>query len=200
MHGFFAMLSRMKYINRWGLMRSARTETLSEHTLETAMLAHALIAIGNARLDRGLDVGQGVLLALYHDCGEILTGDLPTPVKYHDASIRTAYDAIEQQASARLLAMLPEDLRDSFSPYVAPDELLAVYRPYIKAADKLSALIKCIEEEKSGNAEFAQARRATLRHEALLLPEARLFIEEYLPAYSLTLDELEPFDNDEKNF
>jgi hypothetical protein len=119
--GFFAMLSRMKHISRWGLMRCSRRETLSEHTLEVAMLTHALIEIGNRRLGRSLDAGKGVLLALYHDCTEIITGDLPTPVKYHDPAIRDSYKAIEYQAAGRLLAMLPDDLAQGFSPYIGED-------------------------------------------------------------------------------
>jgi len=188
MHGFFAMLSRMKYIDRWGLMRCTRSETLSEHTLETAMLTHALIAIANDRFGESLDAGRGVLYALYHDCAEIITGDLPTPVKYHDDAIRSAYRAIETQASARLLSLLPEGMRDAFSPYFSAGDR---YAPYIKAADKLSAVIKCIEEEQAGNREFIVAKKACLAHPALQLPAARVFIEEYLPAYSLTLDEIE---------
>jgi len=187
MHGFFAMLSRMKYIDRWGLMRCTRNETLSEHTLETAMLTHALIAIANERFGETLDAGTGVLYALYHDCPEIITGDLPTPVKYHDETIRAAYRAIEEQAADRLLSLLPQDLRGAFAPYFAPDER---YAPYLKAADKLSAVIKCTEEEKAGNREFAVAKETSLRHPALTLPAARVFLEEYLPAYALTLDEI----------
>ncbi|MEG2204169.1 MAG: 5'-deoxynucleotidase [Oscillospiraceae bacterium] len=187
------MLSRIKLIHRWGLMRCARPETLAEHTLETALLTHALLELGNARLGRGLDPGQGVLLALYHDCPEILTGDLPTPVKYHDPAIKTAYRAIERQACDRLLAMLPDELRPAYARYFGGDETLAVYRPYVKAADKLSALIKCIEERKAGNHEFDKAADTILAHPALGLPEAKLFLEDYLPAYSLTLDEVERY-------
>ena len=188
MYGFFAMLSRMKYINRWGLMRCTRTETLSEHTLETAMLTHALIAIGNERFGESLDAGQGALYALYHDAQEIVTGDLPTPVKYHDDTIREAYREIEQQATDRLLSLLPDDLRGEFSPYFVPD---ARYEPYVKAADKLSAVIKCVEEEKSGSREFSVAKETCLAHPSLALPAAQVFLREFLPAYSLTLDELE---------
>ena len=189
MHGFFAMLSRMKYIDRWGLMRCTRDETLSEHTLETAMLIHALIAVANERFGETLDAGEGVLYALYHDCPEIITGDLPTPVKYHDETIREAYRAIEEQAADRLLSLLPQDLRGAFAPYFAPDPR---YAPYLKAADKLSAVIKCIEEEKAGNREFAVAKEASLRHPSLALPAAQVFLSEFLPAYALTLDELGP--------
>lgn len=191
MHGFFAMLSRIKYISRWGLMRCLRTETLSEHSLETAMLTHALIAIGKARFGCTLDEGTGVLYALYHDCGEILTGDLPTPIKYHDPAIRAAYQAIERQAGERLVSMLPAELRESFAPYLTEDGRFERYRPYVKAADKLSALIKCGEELAGGNREFQSARDAILKSQALSLPAAQVFLGEYLPAYSLTLDEVE---------
>ena len=191
MSGFFAMLSRIKYINRWGLMRSTRTESLSEHTLEVAMLTHALIAIANAELGERLDEGKGVLCALYHDCSEIITGDMPTPIKYHDDSIRAAYRAIEGQANERLLAMLPAHLRPSFSPYFLSGEELAVYRPYVKAADKLSAIIKCTEELANGNMEFKRALASLLLSPALELAAAKSFCKEFLPAYSLTLDELE---------
>ena len=167
-NSFFAMLGRMKYITRWGLMHSTRRENLSEHSLEVAYLAHALTALANRRLGKSLDPGRAVLYALYHDCGEILTGDLPTPVKYHDETIRAAYKAVEEQASARLLEKLPPDLRQ----------------------DKLSALIKCQEEKNSGNREFDRAWETTLASlREMGLPEADLFLEEFFPAYAQTLDE-----------
>ena len=195
MRGFFAMISRMKYIDRWGLMRCTRTETLSEHTLETAMLSHALIEIGNTRLGKELDPGKAVLLALYHDSAEIITGDLPTPVKYHNDEIKHAYDSIEEVAINRLLSMLPQDLKPAFERTLSPDEdTLAVYEPYVKAADKLSALIKCTEELKAGNAEFKMAYSSVLAHKSLQLAEAQIFINEFLPAYALSLDELEHFE------
>lgn len=191
MRGFFAMLSRMKYINRWGLMRSTREENLSEHTLEVAMLTHALIAIANERLEENLNAGEGVLYALYHDAPEIITGDLPTPIKYHDPAIKDAYKSIETQAVNKLVAMLPEDLAPSFAPYLECSEKL---EPYVKAADKLSALIKCVEERTAGNREFLEAEKACLAHEALNLPAAKIFIEEFLPAYSLTIDEVSRYE------
>ena len=194
MKGFFAMLSRMKYINRWGLMRAARTETLSEHTLDVAVLTHALIEIGNTQFGNKLDAGKGVLLALYHDSAEILTGDMPTPVKYHDSTVHDAYKTLETQSLSRLLCMLPDELKPKFERYVKPDDWAKEYIPYIKAADKLSALIKCIEEKKSGNCDFDRAFEATLNHSSLKIPEAQVFINEYLPAYYLTLDDIEKFD------
>ena len=199
MSGFFAMISRIKYINRWGLMRCWRNETLSEHTLEVAMLTHALIEIANSVYSQGLDAGTGVLIAMYHDCSEIITGDLPTPVKYHDDDIKSAYKAIERQAKERLLSMLPNELKAGYRPYLVEEGgLFELYSPYVKAADKLSALIKCTEELSAGNREFQKAYRATLEHPALELREARLFMEKYLPAYSLPLDEVESYGQDNR--
>lgn len=190
MNRFFAMLSRMKYINRWGLMRSARPETLSEHSLDTAIIAHALITMANARLGLNLDPGKAVLLAMYHDAGEIITGDMPTPIKYHSRRINEAYKEVEKMAGERLLSLLPDDLRPSYEGLLLPGEDMAEYTPYIKAADKISALVKCAEELSSGNREFADARQALLRSPALNLPVAQMFIKECLPAYNLSLDEL----------
>ena len=186
-HSFYALLSRMKYIDRWCLMRNSRNETLSEHTLETAYLAHALLLL-QERHGGALSPEKGVLYALYHDCSEILTGDMPTPVKYKNESIRTAYKAVEQEADRALLERLPEDMAEETAPYFNPP---AEYRPYIKAADKLSALIKCIEEQKAGNHEFDRAYEATLTaiHD-LKLPEAEEFLWDFLPAYRMTLDDL----------
>jgi len=184
---FFAMLGRMKHIARWGLMHSTRRENLSEHTLEVAYIAHGLAALGNRRFGRKLDPGKAVLYALYHDCGEILTGDLPTPVKYHSEALRAAYKAVEAEAAGRLLEMLPGELTADFAPYfqVPPD-----YAPIIKAADKLSALIKCQEERNGGNHEFDRAMETTLASlREMALPEADAFLEEFFPAYSLTLDD-----------
>ena len=186
---FYALLSRMKYILRWGLMRQSRPENLSEHTAETAVLAHALAVIGNRRLGRRYDEGQAVLYALYHDCSEIITGDLPTPIKYENDSIRTAYKAVEQKAARRLGRLLPPDLREAYQPYLeGPQGELA---RLVKAADKLSALIKCMEEEAAGNREFLRAKEASLASLAALgLPEAEIFLRECLPSYGLSLDEL----------
>lgn len=184
---FYAMLSRMKYIKRWGLMRSTREENLSEHSLETAFLAHALAIIGNRRLGKSYDPQRAILLALYHDATEIITGDLPTPIKYDNPAIKSAYKDIETAAQGRLLAMLPDDFRADYAEAFACDE---VYHRLIKAADKLSAYIKCIEEENMGNREFSVAAAST-KHaiDALQVPEADIFMREFIPAYRLTLDE-----------
>ncbi len=188
-NSFFAMLGRMKYIARWGLMRSTLPENLSEHTLEVAYLVHALACIGNTRLGQSHDAGRLVLLAIYHDCSEILTGDMPTPVKYGNQALQKAYKDMEAGARSRLLALLPEDMRLEYHPLFEPnpDETLL-----LKAADKLSALIKCTQEQRAGNHEFDKAYIASLQAlRALGLPEVEIFMCEFLPSYGLTLDELQ---------
>ena len=189
MNTFFAMLSRMKYIDRWGLMNNTKTENISEHSLETAILTHALVSIANVRLGESLDADRAAVIALFHDAGEILTGDMPTPVKYFNPEIRTAYKAVECVAQEKLLSMLPDDLRSVYRPVISGgDETL---ERYVKAADKLSALIKCIEEVRMGNREFQKAKEATeAALAAMELPALDIFIRECLPAYYLTLDEL----------
>ena len=192
---FFAAVSRMKYIERWALMRSARPENLSEHSLEVAMIAHGLCTIGNVRYGRHLNAERAALIGLYHDAADIITGDMPTPVKYYNDDIRTAYKQIEGIAENRLLSRLPEDLRPAYEILFTPDgtEEDAYMRRLVKAADKLSALIKCIEEERSGNTEFRTAAESTkkaLMEMAGEYPEVKDFMEEFLPAYGSTLDEL----------
>lgn len=189
---FFAILSRMKYIGRWGLMRNTRPENLMEHSYETAVLAHALASIGNARFGRQYDLGRVALLALFHDAPEIFTGDLPTPVKYGSETLRASYHEVEQAAKGRLLACLPDDLRGPYGALFSPSEADTPLLPLVKAADKLSALIKCIEEEKAGNSEFSSAAKAQLAYlRAMHLPEADTFLSEFLPPYRLTLDDQE---------
>lgn len=190
MNSFFAMISRMKYIDRWGLMNNTKTENICEHSLETAILAHALVNIANIRLGESLDAYKAAVIGMFHDASEILTGDMPTPVKYYNPGIRDAYKAVEKVAEDKLISMLPEDLKDIYRPVISnSDEVL---ERYVKAADKLSALIKCIEEVRMGNNEFQKAKEAT--HKALVdmhLPALDIFMEECLPAYYLTLDELD---------
>lgn len=184
---FYALLGRMKYINRWCLMHNALEESLSEHTLETAYLTHALILL-NRRHGGKLEPEKAVLYALYHDCSEILTGDMPTPVKYKNESIRTAYKAVEKEAEHALLSRLPENMAEEMEAWFTPSE---EYRPFVKAADKLSALIKCIEEQRAGNHEFDRAHDTLLEAiHAMDLPEAEEFLREFLPSYGRTLDEL----------
>ncbi|HJA28269.1 MAG TPA: 5'-deoxynucleotidase [Candidatus Olsenella pullicola] len=194
---FLALLSRMKYIERWALMRSSRAENLSEHSLEVALIAHMLCVIGNVRFGRSLNAERAALVALYHDASEIITGDMPTPVKYHDGEIREAYRAVEKSAEERLVATLPDDLRPVYEGVfwtgedAGKDELYL--RRLVKAADKISALIKCVDEARSGNAEFESAEktcRAAVDKMAAELPEVADFVAEFLPSYGATLDEL----------
>lgn len=184
-----AMMSRMKYISRWALMRNTRQESLSEHTLETAMIAHLLCEIRNIRLGGSVDTGRVVLLALYHDAGEIITGDMPTPVKYHSDEMRKAYKEVELMASKALTEKLPDDLRDAYEPLLYEKGTEEENR-IVKASDKLSALIKCIEERTAGNSEFRVAEETTLESiKAMNMEEVEIFLEEFLPGYYLTLDE-----------
>ena len=191
MYHFFAMLSRMKYINRWGLMRNTRHENLSEHSLETAIVAHALAVIGNTKFGRKANPERAAALALLHDAGEIITGDLPTPVKNYSPDIRAAYGEVESMAVERLVSMLPLELRPAYRELMtlsAPgdQELL----PLVKAADRISAVIKCMEERLSGNQDFREAEESTWRAlKEMNLPEAEYFMREFLPSYGLTLDE-----------
>lgn len=195
---FFAALSRMKYIERWALMRSSRPENLSEHSHETAIIAHALCTIGNERLGKHLDADRAAVIGLFHDASEIITGDMPTPVKYYNDDIRQAYKEVEAVAEDRLLAKLPDDLRPVYADLFHEaksdaDESEKYLRRLVKAADKISACIKCIEEESTGNTEFRTAREsidAVLSKYAGELPEVRIFLDEFLPAYGRTLDEL----------
>ena len=198
MHSFFATMSRMKYIERWALMRNARPENLSEHALEVATIAHVLCTIGNLRHGRHLDADRAAMLGIYHDATEIITGDMPTPVKYHSRDIRQAYHQVEEAAALRLLQLLPEDLRGTYANLLLPErgpdtEEEAYLHRLVKAADKLSALIKCIEEENAGNAEFRTAKKTieeAVGTMASELPEVKDFVAEFLPAYGSTLDEL----------
>ena len=219
MSPFFATISRMKYIERWALMRNSRSENLSEHAAEVAMIAHALCVIGNVRYNRGLNAERAALIGLYHDASEIITGDMPTPVKYYNDDLKKAYKEVENAAEQRLLDKLPDDLRPSYEAIFHPlyesepedmsDEAAAnpmiaaamekLYeqdayaRRLVKAADKLSALIKCIEESRAGNTEFRTAEESTRSAIDALseeLPEVRDFVREFLPSYGKTLDEL----------
>ena len=190
---FFSMLSRMKYINRWGLMRNTRSENICEHSLETALIAHCLALIGNSRFGKDYNCERVALLAMYHDVPEIITGDLPTPVKYHSPEIRRAYGQVESLAIDRLVAMLPEDMAEGYRDIMTfSGERDMEYETLVKAADKISAIIKCIEEKNSGNREFVKAEQSLRDTVAgMNLPEARVFTEEFLSSYELTLDEQE---------
>lgn len=190
---FFAILSRMKYIARWALMRNTRQENICEHSQDVAVLAHGLAVLHNRRFGGSVDVGKCVLLALYHDAPEIFTGDLPTPVKYYNPAIRDAYRQVETVSAQKLLSMLPEDMQPDYRELLLPEEGEMRYpeeHRLVKAADKLSALIKCVEELGQGNREFEQARRATeAAIKEMHIPAADCFLEEFLPAFELTLDE-----------
>jgi 5'-nucleotidase yfbR len=197
---FFAALARMKYIDRWALMRASRRENLSEHAAEVAILAHALCEIGNLRHGRQLNAERAAVIGLFHDASEIITGDMPTPVKYGSAALREAYHAAEERATESLLARLPKDLAAVYAPLLGivtaaeegGAEELYLWR-LVKAADKLSAYIKCLEEESAGNTEFRTAKKtieAELEKLAGELPELRDFMENCLPPYGNTLDEL----------
>ena len=187
---FYAVLSRMKYITRWALMRNTRQENICEHSYDVAVLAHALAVLTNRRFGGRVDEGRCVLLALYHDAPEILTGDMPTPVKYDNPAIRDAYKQVEAVSAGKLLSMLPEDLQEDYGPLFFAGDGWEQEKRLVKAADKLSALLKCVEELGQGNREFLSARRSTEQAiRAMGLPAADCFLEEFLPAYELTLDE-----------
>ena len=189
-HPFFAFISRMKYINRWSLMRNTSQENIQEHSHMVAVLAHALAVIQNQYFGGQVDEGAVAVAALYHDATEILTGDMPTPIKYYNPEIRNAYKAVESVSCQKLLSMLPEELVPTYQPLL--EEADPDIRALVKAADKLSAYLKCVEERKAGNLEFRQAEAQTLS--ALgdnPLPALQYFMSHFLPAFELTLDELE---------
>ena len=187
---FYALMGRMRYITRWGLMRNTFSENISEHSHITAVLAHALALIRRDILKLpGPDPDRCAVAALYHDASEILTGDLPTPIKYYNPDIKTAYKQVERVAGERLLEMLPPELRCSYAPLVLEDD--KELEPIVKAADKLSAHIKCLEEQKAGNTEFDTAAKQTWEAmRSMELPELNWFLENCLTPFSLNLDQL----------
>ena len=187
---FYALMARMRYITRWGLMRNSFSENIQEHSHQVAVLAHALALIRRdiLKLD-GPDPDRCAVAALYHDVTETLTGDLPTPIKYHNPEIKNAYKQVERIASERLLSMLPEELRSSYQALIMEEDKQV--KPIIKAADKLSAYIKCIEEQKAGNKDFDSAAEQTIASiRSMDMPELKWFVENCLPAFSLNLDQL----------
>lgn len=187
---FFAMLSRMKYINRWGLMRNTIEENISEHSLDVGIIAHALGVINNQIFGGNVSPERLALLGIFHDVTEIVTGDMPTPVKYYSPVIRNAYKEVEGVAKEQLLTGLPECFRDVYAPLLLETDEEEIEWSYVKAADKLSALIKCIEEGQMGNRDFAQAEETIRKSIAVMkLQEVEYFVENFLPAYNLTLDE-----------
>ena len=191
-YSFGAMLSRMKYIDRWALMRNSTKENISEHSLEVAMIAHLLTVIGRVRFGKDLDADKAALIGIYHDSTEIITGDMPTPIKYYNNEMRDTFKEIEDLAAIQLLAMLPDDIREEYEDLFFAREQDAYLWKLVKAADKISALIKCVEEEKAGNTEFANAKKMTRKSiDAMELEEVAVFFEEFFPAYLKTLDELQ---------
>ena len=186
---FFACLSRLKLISRWSLMRNTQPENDAEHSLQVAMIAHAIAVIGRDRYHRTVDPEHVLALAVYHDATEVMTGDLPTPVKYHNEELRGAYRRLEDVSADRLLDLLPEDLRPAFSPCLKQEK--GYDRDVVKAADRISAFIKCLEEKRAGNREFDYAAENVRKSlDAVELPEVRDFLREFLPAFEMTLDEL----------
>jgi len=186
-NNFYAVMSRMKNIYRWGLMRNTKTENLSEHSFEVAQIAHALAIINNKRFGGNIDPNFTAVAAMYHDSSEIITGDMPTPIKYYNDEIKGAYKQIEAAAEKQLREMLPDDFKEDFLKIYSPDDET---KRLIKAADKISALIKCTEELNMGNREFLEAEKSTLKAiKAMRLPEADVFMKEFMPGFSLSLDE-----------
>lgn len=187
---FFAMVNRMKLIDRWALMRNTAKENIAEHSHSVAVIAHALAVIGNKEFGKSYNTERAALLALYHDTTEVITGDMPTPVKYYNEEIKSVYKGIEHIAGLRLLDMLPEEFREDYYPLFEQQEQDKELWALVKAADKISALIKCIEEKRMGNAEFEKALEAQEKSiDAIALPEVKYFKDNFLKGYYLTLDE-----------
>ena len=190
MNHFFAYLSRLKLIRRWGLMRNIVPENDMEHSMQAAIIAHGIAVVAKVRYGMDIDPERVLALALYHDAGEVITGDLPTPVKYKNTHIKGAYRQLESMACEQLLAMLPEDMRGEYRAYLSPEEGSREWK-LVKAADRVCAYLKCVEEEKMGNREFEQAKQAITESIAKIpLPEVQAFMREFVPSFNLSLDEL----------
>lgn len=191
MSHFYAYLARMKFIPRWSLMRNTWRENLQEHSLQAAMIAHGLAVIRNRLFGGVMNVERVALLALFHDAGEVIVGDLPSPIKHSNDTIRQAYGQLEGAARQRLLSMLPEQLRADFGSLLEPDGDDAELLEVVVAADRICAYVKCLEERRAGNLEFTEAEK-TIRAalEACELPEVRYFLEHFIASFALTLDEL----------
>lgn len=189
-YNFFAMVNRMKMIDRWALMQNTTKENIAEHSHSVAVIAHALALIGNKKFGKSYDASRAALLALYHDTTEVITGDMPTPVKYYNNEIKNVYKEIEAVAGNRLLAMLPDEFKADYEPFFTRKQEDAELWKLVKAADKISALIKCIEENRMGNKEFEIALKSQEQKIAEIdLPEVRYFCKHFMKAYYLTLDE-----------
>ncbi len=190
MSRFFAYIDRMRFINRWGLMRNTVHENDMEHSMQTAFIAHGLAVMAKERYGRDIDPLHVAVLAMYHDTSEVLTGDLPTPIKNMNPAIRKAYCGIEQTAREQLLNMLPKDMQASMSPYIKPEEG-TIEQKLVKAADRISAYLKCVAEETMGNTDFKQAKQTiTESLESSDLPEIGDFMREFVPSFSLSADDL----------
>ena len=192
MYHFFAYMARMKQILRWGLMRNTRPENDQEHSLQAALIAHELATAHNLRHGGALNADHIAVQAMYHDAGEVITGDLATPIKHFNPEVHGAFEKMEQMAREKLLNMLPDDLSGAYAPIVCPDETTEEWR-FVKAADKICAYLKCVEEIRSGNEEFCKARDAIGRDIARMgetMPEVREFMEQFSGSFELTLDEL----------
>ena len=186
---FFAYLSRLRLIHRWSLMRNTVPENDAEHSLQVAMIAHAIAIIARDRYGKDVDPEHVLSLAVYHDATEVMTGDLPTPVKYHSDELRGAYHRLEELSADRLLALLPEDLQPAYNPYMK--QASGYEHTLVKAADRISACIKCMEEQRAGNREFDYAAENIRDSIASIdLPEVKDFLTDFLPAFDMTLDEL----------
>ncbi|MGI6538873.1 MAG: 5'-deoxynucleotidase [Caldicoprobacterales bacterium] len=191
MSHFFAYLSRMKFIQRWGLMRNVRQENIQEHSLQTAMIAHNLALIRNKKFGGSVNPERAALLAVYHEASEVITGDLAMPIKYFNPEIKKAYKDIERVASGRLLSMLPDELKSDYESLLFQSQEEEELWKIVKAADKICAYLKCIEELKAGNLEFSKAEKSIKKDlDKLDLPEVKYFIEHFVPSFHLTLDEL----------
>ncbi len=189
-HHFYAFLSRMKYINRWGLMRNTQSENVQEHSLQVAIIAHALAVIKNTYFDGNINPYEVAVCAMFHDCSEILTGDMPTPIKYMNKEMNTAYKEIEQAANNKILSLLPMEMKDDYKDIFLQENQET--EKVIKAADKISAYIKCVEEEKAGNNEFRKASETIYAAiKEFKLPEVVYFMEKFIPSFYLSLDELD---------
>lgn len=191
MSHFFAYLSRMKLIKRWGLMRNTNPENIQEHSLEVAIIAHGLAVIRNKIFNGDVDPERIMALAVFHEVGEVITGDIATPIKYFNPEIKKAYNEIERVAKLRLFNMLPDELKEVYNSLFFLEEKDYDHWRIVKAADKISAYLKCLEELKAGNQEFLKAKKAIKREiDKFDLPEVKYFIERFVPSFSLALDEL----------
>ena len=191
MSKFFAFINRMKYIKRWSLMRSVREENIMEHSQQVAVIAHALALINNKVMGGNVDANLVVMLAQYHEVGEVITGDLPTPIKYFNPEIKSAYKDLEKHACEKILAMLPSDFQEEYRKFVLPDTDTLEYK-LVKCADRLAAYLKCVEEVKAGNSEFKKAKTSIgAELKKCGVPEVEYYLKEFVPAFELSLDELD---------